>query len=179
VISGTEVPWSHPPGIDLRALVRCQGFREPETTSAKPMPSDRRRFDGRPDQVLLARQFVVSALVEDSPIREVARLLVSEVTTNALRHTASGTAGGGFRVSYELRDDRLRVEVYDAGALTTPQRRAHDLEAPGGRGLELLDALASRWGTLGGPEGRVVWFELDLDAHRSRAHHPSSAGSDR
>jgi hypothetical protein len=50
-------------------------------TCAKPMPSDRRRFNGRPDQVLLARQFVVSALVEDSAIREVARLLVSEVTT--------------------------------------------------------------------------------------------------
>jgi len=61
------------------------------------MPSHRRRFDGRPDQVLLARQFVVSALVEDSPIREVARLLVSEVTTNALRHTASGASGGTFR----------------------------------------------------------------------------------
>ena len=117
------------------------------------MPSDRRRFNGHPDQVVLARQFVVSALAEDSAIREVARLLVSEVTTNALRHTASGTAGGGFRVGYELRAERLRVEVYDAGAGTTPQRRAHDLEAPGGRGLELLDALASRWGTLGGPRG--------------------------
>jgi hypothetical protein len=121
---------------------------------------------------------VVSALVEDSPIRDVARLLVSEVTTNALRHTASGTAEGGFRVSYELGEDRLRVEVYDAGSLTAPERRAHDLEAPGG-GLELLDALASRWGTLGGPEGRVVWFELDLGASRSRAHHPSSSEPDR
>ena len=143
------------------------------------MPSHRRRFDGRPDQVLLARQFVVSALVQDPPIREVARLLVSEVTTNAVRHTASGAAGGTFRVSYELRDDRLRVEVYDAGARTAPQRRAHHLEALGGRGLELVDALASRWGTLGGPDGRVVWFELDLGARRSRARHPSSAGSDR
>ena len=47
-------------------------------------------------------------------------------------------------MSYELQDDRLRVEVYDAGALTTPQRRAHDLEASGDRGLDLLDALASR-----------------------------------
>ena len=64
------------------------------------MPSDRRRFNGHPDQVLLARQFVVSALVEESPIREMARLLVSEVATNALRHTASGTAEGGFRVSW-------------------------------------------------------------------------------
>jgi serine/threonine-protein kinase RsbW len=143
------------------------------------MPSDRRRFNGHPDQVVLARQFVVSALAEDSAIREVARLLVSEVTTNALRHTASGTAGGGFRVSYELRNDRLRVEVYDAGAPTTPQRRAHDLDAPGGRGLELFDALASRWGTLGGPEGRVVWFELDLGTSPSRAHHPSSSERDR
>jgi serine/threonine-protein kinase RsbW len=85
------------------------------------MPSDRRRFNGHPDQVLLVRQFVVSALVEDSPIREVARLLVSEVATNAVRHTASGTGEGGFRVSYELPDDRLRVEVYDAGSLNTPQ----------------------------------------------------------
>jgi anti-sigma regulatory factor (Ser/Thr protein kinase) len=143
------------------------------------MPSDRRRFNGHPDQVVLARQFVVSALAEDSAIREVARLLVSEVTTNALRHTASGTAGGGFRVGYELRAERLRVEVYDAGAGTTPQRRAHDLEAPGGRGLELLDALASRWGTLGGPEGRVVWFELDLGTSPSRGRHPSSSERDR
>jgi anti-sigma regulatory factor (Ser/Thr protein kinase) len=50
--------------------------------------------------------------------------LVNEVTINAVRHTASGTAEGTFRFSYELRDDRLRVEVYDAGALTAPQRRA-------------------------------------------------------
>ena len=85
-------------------------------------------------EVLLARQFVVSALAKDSPIREVTRLLVSEVTTNALRHTASGAAEGMFRVSYELRDDRLRVEVYDASAPTTPQRRAHDLETPAAAG---------------------------------------------
>jgi anti-sigma regulatory factor (Ser/Thr protein kinase) len=117
------------------------------------MPSDRRRFNGRPDQVLLARQFVVSALAEDSPIREVARLLVSEVTTNALRHTASGTAGGRFRVSYELREDRLRVEVYDAGAHTAPQRRAHDLEAPSGRGLEFVGRGGQSLGDAGRPGG--------------------------
>ena len=174
----TEVPQSYPPGIDLSALP-LTGGREPETTCAKPMPSHRRRFDGRPDQVLLARQFVVRALVEDSPIRDVARLLVSVVTTNALRHTASGTAGEGSGSAMSCATISLRVEVYDAGARTTPQRRAHDLEAPGGRGLELLDALASRWGTLGGPEGRVVWFELDLGASRSRGRHPSSSELDR
>ena len=117
----TEVPRSHRPGIGLSALP-LTGVREPETTCAKPMPSHRRRFDGRPDQVVLARQFVASALVEDSTIREVARLLVSEVMTNALRHTASGTAGGGFRVSYELGDDQLRSRSMTP--VRTPPRSA-------------------------------------------------------
>jgi len=152
------------------------------------MPSYRRRFDGRPDQVLLARQFVVSVLVEDSPIREVARLLVSQVTTNALRHTASGTAGGTFRVSDELREDRLRVEVDDAGARTALQRRAHDLEALGGAGWSWW----TRWPVGGAPweartggwsgsswtsalaeAGRVTHPALDLTADlpvRERAH---------
>ena len=38
--------------------------------------------------------------------------------------------------------------------------------------MRQADALASRWGTLGGPEGRVVWFELDLGASRNRERHP-------
>jgi hypothetical protein len=35
-------------------------------------------------------------------------------------------------------------------------------DALGGRGLELLDALATRWGSSGGPGGHTVWFELDV-----------------
>jgi serine/threonine-protein kinase RsbW len=141
------------------------------------MPSDRRRFNGHPDQVLLARQFVVSAVVEDSPIREVTRLLVSEVTTNALRHTASGTAEGEFRVSYELRDDRLRVEVYDAGAHypSAPSARPGGARRPR---AGTVGRAGQPVGTLGGLDGRVVWFELDLGASRSRAHYPSSSELD-
>jgi hypothetical protein len=134
-------------GYRLVGLPHCQGFREPETTCAKPMPSHRRRFDGRPDQVLLARQFVVNALVEDSPIREVARLLVSEVTTNALRHTSSGTAGGGFRVSDELRDDRLRVEVDDAGARTARSAERMTWRRPAAAGWNWW----TRWPVGGAP----------------------------
>jgi hypothetical protein len=48
------------------------------------------------------------------------------------------------------------------------------VRAPPGRGLELVDALASRWGTLGGPDGRVVWFELDSAlAEAGRVTHPA------
>jgi hypothetical protein len=48
---------------------------------------------------------------------------------------------------------------------------SHDPPSRYHRGLELVDALASRWGTLGGLDGRVVWFELDLGASRSRGLH--------
>jgi hypothetical protein len=61
---GPRVPGAIRRVSTYRPRSHCQGFREPETTCAEPMPSHRRRFDGRPDQVLLARQFVVSALVE-------------------------------------------------------------------------------------------------------------------
>ena len=49
----------------------------------------RRTFLGRPDQAPRARQFV-RFLLDDSPCREDAELVVSELVSNALRHTASG-----------------------------------------------------------------------------------------
>jgi len=33
--------------------------------------------------------------------------------------------------------------------------------APSGRGLLLVERVAARWGYRGGPDGRVVWCELD------------------
>jgi len=34
----------------------------------------------------------------------------------------------------------------------------------GGRGLYLVEQLATRWGSRPTPEGKAVWFELPLDA---------------
>ena len=122
----------------------------------------RREFRGRADQVGAARRFVSAALRVGSPLRDVTRLLVSEAVTNAVLHSASGDAGGGFTVEYLLSDRRLRVEVHDGGGAVGPRRRVHHLESITGRGLELFDALSDRWGVDGGPDGRTVWFELDL-----------------
>jgi anti-sigma regulatory factor (Ser/Thr protein kinase) len=120
-----------------------------------------RRFAGRADQVGPARRFVAAALPPGSTARELTGLLVSEAATNAVLHSRSGR-DGSFVVAYRLTDGCLRVEVRDAGGPTDPRPRLHHLESLTGRGLELFQALASRWGAEGGPDGRLVWFELDL-----------------
>jgi anti-sigma regulatory factor (Ser/Thr protein kinase) len=129
----------------------------------------RRRFPGRADQVAPARRFVTAAFDPDDPTYEAARLLVSEAVTNALLHSGSGLDGGTFEVSYTRRQRRLRVEVRDDGAPTGPRRRVHHPESMTGRGMELFDVLASRWGVEGGPAGRTLWFELDDDQEMTDA----------
>ena len=60
-------------------------------------------------------------------------------------------------------DERLRVEVVDHSerlpALQTPE-----VDAPGGRGLLIIEALAERWGVDSRATGKAVWFEVLLDA---------------
>jgi anti-sigma regulatory factor (Ser/Thr protein kinase) len=133
--------------------------------------SDARLFWGHPAQVRTARRFVVASLA-GYPVavdRDVVALLVSELVTNAVVHSASGRADGTLLVGYQLARDgpdskrlRLRVEVRDLGGPGHPRRCWHALESIGRRGLEVVEALASRWGVGRHPRGRVVWFELEL-----------------
>ena len=83
-------------------------------------------------------------------------LLVCEVTTNAVRHSASGRAGGGVLVTLLASAARLRVEIQDDGGskgrpVIPVQSSAWD-EA--GRGLLMVRELADRWGVLRGEDGR-------------------------
>jgi anti-sigma regulatory factor (Ser/Thr protein kinase) len=126
------------------------------------MASEQREFAGRADQVGLARRFVLEALDRGSPIRDDVGLLVSEGVTNALLHSSSGHEHGTFTVSYFLSDTSIRVEIRDGGGPAQPRRRVHDLESMTGRGLDLFEALADRWGHRGDERTRVVWFEIDL-----------------
>jgi anti-sigma regulatory factor (Ser/Thr protein kinase) len=122
-----------------------------------------RRFLRQPAQVAAARQFVAEALARDSEFRETARLLVSETVTSTLDQAPFGMGDGAFEVGYALVDDRLRVEVSDDGGPARLRRRIHDVHRSG-RGLRLVQALASRWGVREGTAGRIIWFELDLRA---------------
>ena len=90
---------------------------------------------------------------------DAATLLVSEVVTNAVLHARTDLA-----VELELRDDAVRVTVSD-GSPTVPSPRRYDLEASTGRGVRLVVALASAWGTepCRTPWRKKVWFELPTD----------------
>ena len=55
---------------------------------------------------------------------------------------------------------RVLVEVSDEPARL--RLRIHEASPGGGRGLELVRALASRWGVRESSAGRTIWFEVDL-----------------
>lgn len=102
-------------------------------------------------QVLRQRCSSLPATVLDDAL-----LLVTELVANAVRH------GEGPVTLTLVRDQgRLRVEVTDASR-RPPRPRDKGVEAESGRGLQIVDVLATRWGTTpAGSAGKTVWFELD------------------
>ncbi|WKX74508.1 ATP-binding protein [Streptomyces sp. XD-27] len=89
-------------------------------------------------------------------VRENAVLVVSELVTNAVRHTTTASV----RCELRLADARLRVEVADqGGARTEPRTRPVSADQEGGRGLMLVEALAESWGVRPheSGQGRTVW----------------------
>ena len=87
----------------------------------------------------------------------VAELLVSELVTNALRHSR-----GTIRLVLSFQDGLLRCEVEDADPFLPRACRARDDEERG-RGLHLLELLSCCWGSARTSEGKAVWFELTAD----------------
>ena len=94
---------------------------------------------------------------------EDARLLVSELVTNALRHTdAVGEEAIGLRA--EATSEAVHVEVSDPGSGFTPPPRPVPRPTPDaatGRGLYSVDRLSDRWGMARTAGESAVWFEID------------------
>lgn len=109
--------------------------------------------------VPLVRGMVRAALPEH-PAREDVELLVSEMATNAVRHTASGY-GGQVTVELSVTDGGLvHVTVIDDGAATEPRVRAADALSESGHGLLLVRAIAKDHGTWRTGSNRACWFEV-------------------
>ena len=82
-------------------------------------------------------------------------LLASELVGNVIRH-----ARGPITLRL-LRSRALVCEVTDR-SLTMPRiRHAADMDE-GGRGLQLVAALADRWGARGTDSGKCIWTEQSL-----------------
>ncbi|MER6995686.1 SpoIIE family protein phosphatase [Streptomyces sp. NPDC000410] len=120
------------------------------------------QLPAEPGEVATARrlareQLAAWALDEQADTLE---LLVSEVVTNAVRHTDSA------RIELRLvRTDALLCEVTDDGH-TLPALRAAGPDDESGRGLSVVSALAREWGTSRSGAGKSVWFELQLRPSR-------------
>ncbi|MFI7299781.1 ATP-binding protein [Streptomyces sp. NPDC050121] len=128
-------------------------------------------YDPRPSAVREARAQVRRQLEGWGPadreeLVDTAELLVSELATNALLHSASR-----FRLTLSAAHGVLRCEVADSPSLSTPlepggppcRRTPQVLHAGGtesGRGMFLVNALARRWGCCQDGPGKTVWFEL-------------------
>lgn len=87
-------------------------------------------------------------------VAEVVSLLVSEMVTNAVLHARTD-----IHVSIEHGEDVIRVEVSDQCA-SGPMVRHFTQQSATGRGLQLVEQLADRWGSEPVDGGKVVWFEL-------------------
>jgi DNA-directed RNA polymerase specialized sigma24 family protein/anti-sigma regulatory factor (Ser/Thr protein kinase) len=116
----------------------------------------RTTFDPVAASVPAARRFVEAVLVqwETTELLEVARLLTSELVTNAVVHARSP-----IEVLLSLGDSGLRVEVHDCRA-TLPDEAAGPPDSDRGRGLRVVDSLAHEWGALSDGTRKLVWFEL-------------------
>ena len=93
----------------------------------------------------------------DPDASDAAALLTTELVMNAIEH-----GGGQAVLDAELVDDTLHVSVIDDDpVLPQPLPALEALEDERGRGLFLVAAMASRWGSRPLAHGKAIWFELD------------------
>ena len=131
--------------------------------------SAEQEFPGVPASARSARAFV-AALVTDSEVRDTAVLAVGEFAANAIQHSRSGSPGGTFTVYVEVADGDegkawTYVEVTDQGGGVIPlDHHGFSPDAIGGRGLEIVRALATEWGVMSHRDGHRVWGRFDRDS---------------
>jgi anti-sigma regulatory factor (Ser/Thr protein kinase) len=103
-----------------------------------------------------ARQAVAEFLAQTgrADLAPDATLLSSELVTNAVLH-----AGGPIDLTASYRDRRLRLEVHDTSP-ELPTLQSVGVRNETGRGLRLVDCVASQWGVMPDTDGKTTWFEL-------------------
>ena len=116
-----------------------------------------RNFPAVPESVPAARRFVRDALGEhSSDLVQAAELMTSELATNCIQHA---------RTEFELAvntEDQVRVEVRDSNH-ARPELQFPTPEDQSGRGLRIVEAMSDSWGVSPSPDGKTVWFVLELE----------------
>ena len=115
-----------------------------------------RTFARRAKEVPVARRFIRDTLA-DHPASMDAELLACELVTNAVQHA---TDAARVTVVVTRCGPVVHVDVSDDGQTGLPHWRQADGHDEDGRGFQLVNEIAQRWGFLREPAGTCVWFEL-------------------
>ncbi|MFI7455463.1 ATP-binding protein [Nonomuraea sp. NPDC049714] len=130
-------------------------------TSTITVPAAHRQvFPGCPESIGQARAWVLSCLPAGCPRADDVALVVSELATNAVLHSASGATGGRYALQVELdrQSHSVGVTCIDLGpALVKAARPAGE----GGRGLALVKDLVDVYEVRAEPTCRTVCCWLD------------------
>jgi hypothetical protein len=100
---------------------------------------------------------------------DITELLVTELVANVVTHV-----GAPMTIRAQRGPTAVRVEIDDPS--TAPPVVQHPGAAEEhGRGVLLVDQLASSWGVDTRADGKTVWFELDVSTATREAHPHSAA----
>jgi len=87
---------------------------------------------------------------------EPTQLVVTELVSNAIDH-----AHPPIQLTVSFPGESVRVEVHDASA-EPPRQQSHDPWRARGRGLQMVDALSSKWGWTNDDTGKTVWADVTI-----------------
>jgi DNA-binding NarL/FixJ family response regulator len=132
---------------ELGALVTAaeRAVRTAETTLLRDPTSPRR-----------SRRMAQAALDGwcDPAVLADVELLITELVTNGVQHAASDVD-----VRIAVGATTVRVEIGDRSPVE-PVARVTKPNEPGGRGMHIVEQVASRWGVEIRRTGKCVWFEV-------------------
>lgn len=156
-----------PSGRDRRAnpfRLIAGGLSEDAPRSPVPASRTAQELSLPPERssARLARHWVIHTIAAAGVTgsqNQVVELLTAEVVANAAVH---GPADGSIRVRAWTDADHVYVSVSDDSS-TSPVVRHPEPAAASGRGMALVQALASDWGVEVGPDGKTVWFCMELE----------------
>ena len=140
------------------ANLTVQAVMRTETERRHPRTLDL-RVDAVPRSISTARHAVARLFDPELQIpTELAGdvlLLVSELVTNAVLHARTTV-----HVSARIDLGRILVAVADADPENPPRPAEPGATATSGRGMRLVELLATTWGVELGHTSKVVWFEV-------------------
>lgn len=104
-----------------------------------------------------ARDFVKTTLGDwgRPDLVDDAALITAELFSNALRHAPSRQ----YVLVIDWNEGKPRIEMWDSSE-RLPEKQTLGVEAETGRGLHLVEALSSSWGSRRAASGKCVWAVL-------------------